>query len=497
MITFSQHLFRSLFPGLLLLLLCSGWFMQRLITQSLTEEFDRGLISRAQSIMAITEQDEDGVELEVYPAALPGFFRKNEPDYFEVHNTTNQRLFYSASLSDDVTLEHAEKTQETVFDTLLPDGRKGRMIRQSYYPKIDIDDDATGQPADKDQLQPFAPSGIPVTVNGVVVVPTRVELSMATSREALDDQLGRLNLIMLLIGSLTLLSSALLQRNAIKRAVRPIESMSENINQLDVQDLSNRLSPNPSLKELNVLADRFNGLMERLQEGFNRERRFSADLAHEIRTPLAELRTLVEVRERWPQDELIAANFTEDIIVAVERMEHLTQDLLSLSRGEIGLLKPEGMVDLTFLIPNVMNAHQSEATNRDLIVNVNLPEQPVFVRGASHWRSLLNNLIDNAVAHCPENSSIAIELKVNVHDNSFVYFIENTAPDLEQDDIPHLFDRLWRKEKARSGSRHSGLGLSLVKLYTSALEVLLAAELTDEQRLRISLSGTTVQPTQS
>jgi len=88
--TFSQHLFRSLLPGLLLVIVASGYIIHSLMVHSLTSEFDRALYAKAESLMAITEQDEDGIELEVYPDALASYFDETNPDYFEIHNDSDK-----------------------------------------------------------------------------------------------------------------------------------------------------------------------------------------------------------------------------------------------------------------------------------------------------------------------------------------------------------------------------------------------------------------------
>ncbi len=110
MITFFQYLSRSLLPGFLIALIVSGLLIRLLMGQSLTNGFDQGLISRAQSLMAITEQDEDGVELEVYPEALNSYFLESDPDYFEIRNQSGLRLFYSESLDAETILED-ERTE--------------------------------------------------------------------------------------------------------------------------------------------------------------------------------------------------------------------------------------------------------------------------------------------------------------------------------------------------------------------------------------------------
>jgi len=491
MITLSQHLSRALFPGLILVLMCSGLLIHTLISSSLTSEFDRGLESRSQSLMAITEQDEDGVELEVYPDALTSYFQEYEPDYFEVRNRSGDRLFHSLSLQDDQTLVITETTTDSIIDAPLPDGRAGRFIQRHYFPKIDIDDDTQyHQSTDElSQTSAFAPSGASIKVNGVKIVPEKVHVIVATSREALDDHLTQLTMILVLTGFVTLAVVILLQRGAIRRAVQPIEDISQQINSLNVEKMDRHLTLTHPILELQVLTDRFNGMMQRLHDGFQRERRFSADLAHEMRTPLAELRSLAEVSQRWPADQTLKASFNDDVVISVGRMERLIHSLSALSRGDIGLLEASGAVDLVELIPQVVALHQCDIDGLHYNVIVTLPDRSVIVDGEVHWCQVLENLIENAVNYSPTGSTIDLDLSIEDAGNRFVFVIENDAPTLDESDLARLFDRLWRKDGSRADAQHSGLGLSLVKMYTLAVNARIESELVDGGRLRLSVTG--------
>lgn len=494
MITFFQHLSRSLLPGVLVALIISGLLIRLLMGQSLTNEFDQGLISRAQSLMAITEQDEDGVELEVYPEALNRYFLDINPDYFEIRNQSGLRLFYSESLDMDDSLEADGLAGDGIVDARLPDDRPGRLIRQTYFPKIDIDDDvdlarSEGQRTQKVERQAFSASGTPTEVNGIVITPVKVTVTVATSRESLNDTLTQLNLILLLTAVLTTAVVVLLQRHALRRAVRPLQEMSDQISQLNVARIDQTLSLSYPIQELDVLKTRFNSMLNRLNEGFQRERRFSSDLAHEMRTPLSELRTLTEVMQRWPEDPNLKASFNEDLLISVGRMERLIQSLLALSRGELGLTNREDSVDLCKLVPHMVDLHTADFEERNLSVKMVMPKIPTLVIGDDTWSLILENLISNAATYSAPSSTVDITLSHDEVSGEMTLSITNDAPDLEQDDLPKLFDRLWRKDQSRTSGYHSGLGLSLVKMYAASVAVVVTADLNPAGRLSLSLTG--------
>jgi len=493
MITFFQYLSRSLLPGFLLALIISALLIRLLMGQSLTREFDRGLVSRAQSLMAITEHDEDGIELEVNPEVLNRYFLESNPDYFEIRNQSGIRLFYSESLGSDESLEGGGSSIDGIADVQLPDGRSGRLIRQTYFPEIDIDDEdlalSEEQATRQVEHEGVSASGTPVEVNGMVIIPNELTVTVATSRESLDDTLTQLNLILLLTSILTTSVVILLQRRAIRRAVRPLQEMSDQISQLDVKRIDQTLSLSYPIQELDVLKTRFNSMLSRLNEGFLRERRFSSDLAHEIRTPLSELRTLTEVMQRWPDNTNLKASFNEDILTSVGRMERLIQSLLALSRGELGLTGEEESVDLGKLIPHMLENHMADFHERKVSVKTVLPDRPTVVLGNDTWPLMLENLICNAATYCPPSSVVDIILSHDESTGDMKLIISNDAPDIEESDLPKLFDRLWRKEQSRTSGYNSGLGLSLVKMYAASVGVSVVAELKSAGRLSLLLKG--------
>lgn len=494
MITFFQHLSRSLLPGFLIALIISGLLIRLLMGQSLTTEFDLSLNSRAQALMAITEQDEDGVELEVYPEALNRYFLDSEPDYFEIHNQSGLRLFYSESLAANETLEVAStESIDGIIDRPLPDGRSGRVIRQTYYPKIDLDDDESKrsfeQRTNKNSQHAFSASGVPVKVNGITVTPDEVTVTVATSRESLDHTLNQLNLILILTGVLTTSVVLVLQRRALGRAVRPLQEMSEQISKLGVERIDQNLFLSYPILELDVLKTQFNEMLGRLNAGFQRERRFSSDIAHEIRTPLAELRTMTEVMHRWPDDQNLKDSFHDDLLNTVERMERLIQNLLELSRSELGLNGKQGLVDLSALIPRVVASHNVEFSSRNLTVKTVIPDGFIFVKGCDIWPSILENLINNAATYSTPGSNIEIVLSRGDINESLELCISNDTSDIDEEDLHKLFDRLWRKDQSRTGGYHSGLGLSLVSMYATSVGFSVSAALDPPGRLNLKLQG--------
>ena len=229
--------------------------------------------------------------------------------------------------------------------------------------------------------------------------------------------------------------------------------------------------------ELRPIAERLNDLLARLDEAFQRERRVTADIAHELRTPIAELRALAEVGLKWPEE----AAF-QDAFQIAQRMETLVTGLLALARHESGK-QPVGRepVALANLVDKVWQPIAERARGRQLDVAIEVTgdwqTDPILLR------LIVGNLLANAVEYAPNRG------KIRVVGNDSLLEISNSTDDLTREDLPHLFERFWRKDVSRTDAGHSGLGLTLARAATAALGLELTAEMPEAGMLRLSLRG--------
>jgi signal transduction histidine kinase len=248
-----------------------------------------------------------------------------------------------------------------------------------------------------------------------------------------------------------------------REALAPVETLSQTATNISGQTLSTRLTLTAPYTEFQRLAHTFNGMLDRLQQVFEGQRRFVADAAHELKTPLTAMKGNFEVilqRARSAEEyrEAIISNLTE-----VDRLTAMTKSLLTLAQfaGDRPPLVLETL-DLPPLIEEVVGELSVLAQEAGIHLQAECQPVPPLMGDASQLKQALINLLDNALRHTPSGGTITV--RVGHHDTSIRLCVEDTGPGIESQHLPHLFERFYRVDQARDRqSGGTGLGLAIVK----------------------------------
>jgi two-component system sensor histidine kinase QseC len=214
-------------------------------------------------------------------------------------------------------------------------------------------------------------------------------------------------------------------------------------------------------------------------------------VAHELRTPIAELRTLTEVTLKWPDDSGATRSALQDALAVGLQMESIATGLLALARCEGGLLPVH--LEPVFLQPLVKELSQSisdQTRAKQITLSVVVPDDACWLADPTLLRAIFTNLFSNAAQYCPAGGSVRLTVERSGERGQLL--VSNTTDDLSADDLPHLFERFWRKDPSRSSPEHCGFGLALTKAYAEALVMELRAELTNPREITLVLSGARV-----
>lgn len=457
--------------GTAVVLLATGVAVDRSLEARLIAESDRALLARARALATLTELEAGvGYNLEFADEVMPEFSRSVAPDYFEVWVESGRVLERSRSLGGaDLPREPHIKGGRRFADVRLPDGRSGRLVQLDFVPQVESREGSfEGSHAPEDGVPGEARTAT------VIVATARapIESALAQVRRATAAGLGALGLLLAAIGSW-----------AVARGVEPLAAIGRQVAELRPDAPGLRLSLAATPSEALPLVEKLNDLLQRVELVLERERRLSRDLAHELRTPVAELRTLAEVGARWPEDPEGLRRFAEDARQIALAMDRIVVTLLSLARAEAGLGRAErGAVELGAIVEAASRRVRVEALEREITVALDLPAELSIASDPVRVELVLGNLVENAVLHAPPGATVAVRARLGEGGIAWVE-IANPAPDLTPEDLPHLFERFWRKDPARRPGNHVGLGLTLAAALARSLGGQIAPRLEPGGRL--------------
>ena len=299
---------------------------------------------------------------------------------------------------------------------------------------------------------------MPVVRGGRIVDLVQVAMPLRRTRQTLLRYVETLLVLVPLGAVLSAAGGWLLAR----RALRPVDRMSQSALRISAEDLSRRLERRGTQDEIDRLADTLNAMLARLEAAFGEMQRFTADAAHELRTPLTALRGGIEIAlraERSPDEyrRVLASSIEE-----VDQLIRLAEDLLLLSRSTVGLSAARQLVDLEPLCLEALELGVRLAKGKGVNVSMGATV-PANVHGdAGALRRVLLNLVDNAVKYTPAGGSVVISL-ARVAD-SVALVVEDTGIGIDPADAKRIFEPFLRLDAGRNrDTGGSGLGLAIAR----------------------------------
>jgi two-component system, OmpR family, sensor kinase len=271
-------------------------------------------------------------------------------------------------------------------------------------------------------------------------------------------------IILLLLAPVVMLLSALGSSWLASRAFAPIHRLTSTARQIKAGDLHQRVPVPQAHDEVYYLAVTLNEMIERLDEAFQRQRRFVSDASHELRTPVAALRSKAELalmQELTPQEHQAVLQY---INVEAERLGHLISDLLALAHIDEGQVHLEREpVQLDVLVGAVAANAELLAQEREITVQVKETNESITVPGdEARLIQVVMNLLDNALIYTRPGGFI--QLSIERDGQSAYIIVSDTGEGIATKHLPHIFERFYRADSARmrreGGS--SGLGLAIV-----------------------------------
>ncbi len=434
----------SLTAGVLVLAGAAGAGLYGYVEEALEHGIDAALAARADAIAADVHLEDDG-QPHLRMAEATATTRRGGPFAFQIWRADGRTLARVVPGSrDQVPLRRLDGRRKPFADATLPDGATGRVTQVTFT-------------ASQDEDEFDAPRRQPTTRPAELLT-----LVVWHDRRLEDQTLAVLLSGLLFAAAIVVFGILAIVTLTVRRGLRPLADVSRLADRIGPDSLDARFAAGDALPaELRPIASKLNDLLDRLQSAFARERRFSAAVAHELRTPVAELRSLCEVTLRGSDDPTAAVAEAQAIAVEMGRM---VQAMLSMGRVQAGVEVPRLQVaPLGAAVNGAWAKVEAVAVARGLSVNVDTAGAGEARVDAEMLAVILRNLLGNAVDHATGRGRVRVgvvgaEVRVG-----------NTCDALVPEDLPRLFEPFWRKSAARTGAEHVGLGLSLVEAYCRAM----------------------------
>lgn len=296
-----------------------------------------------------------------------------------------------------------------------------------------------------------AESGQPLTI--------QLAADVTRDRAVLTDYRDTL-LAVLALGTLF---AAALGTWAARRGLAPLRSMSHAVEGISVERMERgSVGTKKWSRELNGLAEAFDRMLLRLSESFERLRQFSADVAHELRTPLGNLLGEAEVTLSQPREADAYRRVIESMYEEGMRLKRIVESLLFLGRAEQGQAQlTRKPLELASCVEAVTDYYRPLAEKKQIVLNHRGSAE--IAADAELVQRAIENIISNAIRYTPAEGKIAITVR-RLENGETAITVVDTGQGIPQEHMPRLFDRFYRVDAARSkAARGSGLGLSIVK----------------------------------
>jgi two-component system, OmpR family, sensor kinase len=292
-------------------------------------------------------------------------------------------------------------------------------------------------------------------------------VQVGTSLEDFDETMKRLLIIMIIAIPTSIASTIAIGYAAARKALKPVDKMRKTAFKITSRNLGERIDIGRRRDELGKLAQTFNEMIDRLQDGFQRINQFSSDVSHELKTPLTIIKgeTEVALRKERTVDEY--KTILESHLEEVDQMTRIIEDLLLLSKADKGEMRMsvENM-DARDLIMNVYSDMRLLSQQKGVHLVAETMADTKLRGDELKLRRMLRNIVDNGIKYTQAGGTVEISSRTN--DGFITMEVRDTGIGIAKEDLRYIFDRFYRADRARKRESGSGLGLSISKWIVEA-----------------------------
>ncbi len=423
------------------ILVAATWFVLRAILDS---ELDASILNVASiQAAALTDHEEGAMhfhEWDLTPEEASSI--QELVRYAEVWSADGESLLRSRYMTEHLPFDLEALRAAADGELVWREARfEGTPIRSVFYPLVRL-----GELHEQHVLQVAAP---------------------LTTRNAM---LRRVLLVGLLLVGLTAVGSTLGGRWLADRAIRPVADIIDEAEAIGAGTLRQRIGAYSDTREYERLVQVLNTMLDRIQAGFESQRRFTSDASHELRSPLTAMRGELELalRRERPAGEYRAV--LESAHEEVVRMGRIVEGLLTLARSDAGAMEPRLVrLELGELARQAAGRVRPDGSARGIAIEVEAPGQVTGTWDPDLVGQLVWNLVDNAVRASPDGATVRVGVSRNGADA--VLSVEDSGPGVPERSEERVFERFWRADASRTpgaAREGTGLGLAIVRVIAEA-----------------------------
>ena len=440
-------LFQSLLTVSLVLVVVSDTFWRLLST------LDTSMQAHAMSVAALVRYTEDATG-NVYfdDTLLPSSIDPNHPDLFAVWADRSGLVARSDNWPQGLEIPSAPNHHWNFEWNRMP----YHALRVSQVPILD-----------REEGKAFRPQ----TLTIFYAAPT-IRLRM---------QVRRAGAFIALAGMLLLAATVLLALRGIRRGLRPLQNLAQEASRVSAQNWELRLPEEVSqIKELRPVTQSMKQMLERLQHSFEQQRQFLGNAAHELKTPVAVMKSTLQSLVQRPRTEDEYRRGIQQSLEDLERLEQLLQWMLRLARAEQwahGALRRDlEVIDINATCEEAIERIRNLAQSRNTAVHLSTNGPVPFRADPEDLQLVWINLLENAVRYSPEGSSVEVAVTRN-NGGPFHIVFQDHGPGIPPHDLPHVFERFYRGDRSRTRATGGfGLGLAIAKALVEAYGGTISAE---------------------
>ena len=406
------------------------------------DQFNQSLTNKANYLKTLVEDDNGNVEFDFAGEFMSEYEQTQASEFYQLwHGEAIFERSDSLDLFPNANLPFLDMpiNESKIIDIELPNGHDGRALISHFIAQKD-DRSTTG-------LDVF----------------NRMTLTIAAPTDELNKVLIIIDVVFILTCIFGVFGVRYLVTRIVNKGLYPLHNLNDQIKLLDITGVAQTIESDFKVDEIEPIRNELNKFITVNQQLYSNEKRLTNDIAHELKTPIAELISLSEVAIRYPDDKRISDTYTSDVLNISKRMKTIVNSLLLLQRSSSNAFELSNQnIILKRLIDQVIEELTFKHLNISKRINNMLDDDLTIIADEFSLNTILCNLIDNALFYGITDQAIILDTIENEH--SVTISISNKVGRLlNNEELSAIFDPLYQLDSSRTNNQRHGLGLSIVQ----------------------------------